>query len=204
MVAFDITGQSADVQAVMKRLMDENAKLKKQVETLSRLALQDELTGLLNRRGFLRALDNAIAFSRRYEVPACLTFVDLDGFKAINDEHGHAAGDIVLQTVGQRLTGHVRSSDIVARLGGDEFVVLLWSVTEQIAERRTGHLLDLVFGDPVQLSANNTVTISASAGVASVGETESAADLVGRADEAMYVAKARIRPEACDARNAVR
>ena len=88
----------------------------------------DPLLDILNRRGFERELKRSLAYVQRYGGEAALLFVDLDGFKAINDRHGHAAGDALLKAVARELTGHVRASDTVARLGGDEFGVLLWNL----------------------------------------------------------------------------
>jgi GGDEF domain-containing protein len=82
----------------------------------------------LNRRGFERELARAISYVGRYGNPAVLMFSDLDGFKAVNDRHGHAAGDALLQAIARELTAHVRASDVVGRLGGDEFGLVMWNV----------------------------------------------------------------------------
>src|SRR3954453_7458653 len=98
---------------------------------LSVLALRDSLTQLPNRVLFLQHLDGAIARGRRTKQTLSLLFLDLDDFKAVNDNHGHAAGDEALLRVAERLQGAVRGSDFVARLGGDEFTVLGESVTDK-------------------------------------------------------------------------
>lgn len=94
---------------------------------LERLATTDPLTGLLNRRGFEETLARALAVSARRDIEygSMLVLLDLDGFKEINDSHGHAAGDACLQHIGELLSGAVRKSDAVARMGGDEFALLL-------------------------------------------------------------------------------
>lgn len=193
MSVFDINTLPDDAKDAYQALIEENASLKKQLEVLSAIALQDELTGLMNRRGFRRSLDKAIAFSRRYKIPGCLVFIDLNGFKETNDTHGHAVGDLVLKTVGQRIIRQVRSSDIVARLGGDEFVVLLWQVTEEIARTRAGLLMEAICRDNLHVSDELTIPIRASGGVADMGPDVTAEDLLERADQAMYKAKMQFK-----------
>src|SRR5205085_35239 len=104
-------------------------------ELLDNLAHRDELTGLLNRRALMSALDIRLA-SRR---PTSLIFLDLDGFKAINDTHGHQVGDALLRECGRRLTDTLREDDIIGRLGGDEFVVIS---SPKHAERVAQRILD--------------------------------------------------------------
>lgn len=89
------------------------------------LAERDVLTPTLNRRGFVRELSRAMAFCRRHGTPAVLLYLDLDGFKGVNDALGHAAGDAALVRVAELLNANLRESDAVGRLGGDEFAVLL-------------------------------------------------------------------------------
>ena len=93
------------------------------------IATHDDLTGLLNRRGFLSIAYNTLSLSVRNKFPVTLAYLDLDKFKAINDDFGHATGDLVLSTFSTLLNGSFRESDIIARLGGDEFVVLLSSTS---------------------------------------------------------------------------
>lgn len=99
------------------------------------LATLDELTGLTNRRGFEALARHSLGMCRRLQRPAVLLFFDLDGFKRINDEHGHAEGDRALQTFSRLLRSTFRESDVVARLGGDEFAVLLTNATPQDCDR---------------------------------------------------------------------
>ncbi len=193
MFAFDLNTLPEDTREVFSSLLNENAALKKQIEYLSEMALQDELTGLTNRRGFKRSLEKAVAFSKRYKVPACLVFIDLNKFKQINDEHGHAVGDIVLQTVGQRIARQVRSSDLVARLGGDEFVVLFWQVTEEAARARAGLLMHAISRDMITIDKELSLKIKASAGVAVMKAGETADILLERADTAMYQVKSELK-----------
>eukprot|EP01036_Dinobryon_divergens_P052930 gene52929-biopygen43535 len=106
-------------------LRNEVGQLKSRLKAAEDLADRDALTPLLNRRGFLRELNRVRTFAQRYGSPASLVYFDLDGFKAINDQHGHAAGDAALQAVAERLLSNVRDSDVVGRMGGDEFAIVL-------------------------------------------------------------------------------
>lgn len=158
-------------------------------EELRHASLHDPLTGLANRRFVSERADELFSRARRDgSVPAAL-FIDLDGFKAVNDTHGHAAGDEVLQEVARRLRQEVRGADVVGRLGGDEFVVLLDGAgsvdpPESVAAR----LLERV-RDPITLPGGDVVTVSASIGIA-VGLRDDGDVLVGEADIAAYRAKA--------------
>ena len=166
-----------------------NAVLLRHVQDL---AERDALTGAANRRTFQLHLERVIdgrELLGRDQITAVL-FIDLDDFKVVNDTMGHAAGDALLQAVTERLAGSVRDGDLVARLGGDEFAILTSDAADlsrslAMAERLTRELRAPYFlGD-------QTVTVSASIGIASARETtESAADVVRNADVAMYMAKA--------------
>jgi diguanylate cyclase (GGDEF)-like protein len=148
----------------------------------------DPLTELLNRRGFERELKRSVAYVKRYGTSAALIFLDLDGFKPVNDRHGHAAGDAVLKAVAAALAGHVRASDVVARLGGDEFVMLLWNLSGTDAAAKAAALEQVIYATPVRWGAS-TLVVGASAGVAPVGPLDTPAELLARADAAMYARK---------------
>ena len=142
----------------------------------------DPLTDLLNRRGFERELKRSVAYVKRYGTSAALLFLDLDGFKPVNDRHGHAAGDAVLKAVAAALVRHVRASDVVARLGGDEFVVLLWNVSGPAAAAKAAALEQAIYSTPVQWG-RSTLVVGASAGV--------------RADRRARYARRPARPRRC-------
>lgn len=148
---------------------------------LSYQASHDSLTGLSNRARFSEALQ-LVAGSGQ---PFALLFIDLDGFKAVNDTHGHAAGDAVLVEVADRLTAAVRPLDSVARFGGDEFAVLLvdTETPEVVADRIMADL-----AQPIALT-DGSVTIGCSIGLTRGGEGSTADDLLRDADSAMYRAK---------------
>ena len=148
----------------------------------------DPLTETLNRRGFERELTRSLAYVKRYAASAALVYLDLDDFKPVNDRHGHAAGDAVLKAIAATLIGHVRASDVVARIGGDEFVVLLWNVTDIDAAAKASALEAAVYATPVRWGAS-TLVVGASAGLALVGPLDTAAEVLARADAAMYARK---------------
>lgn len=157
---------------------------------LSDRAMKDALTGLANRAAFESRLAQDMARSRRTSDRVALINIDLDLFKPINDQHGHAAGDHVLCVVARRLEDVVREYDLVARLGGDEFVVL---ISGPFDERLPSTLADRVIrslAEPIPLESGVEVRVSASCGVALFPDaSESTTDLCQAADRAMYEAK---------------
>jgi diguanylate cyclase (GGDEF)-like protein/PAS domain S-box-containing protein len=152
---------------------------------LRHLADHDPLTGLLNRRGFESALDAHVARCRRYGAAGALLVIDLDGFKHVNDTHGHHAGDELLVDVASGLRERVRETDVLARLGGDEFAVLLPVETAAQAEVAAEALVAVI------RERGRVRGVTASIGVALVdATTETGEELQVRADRAMYAAKA--------------
>ncbi len=155
---------------------------------LRRLADYDALTGMLNRRAFLERCDEIIKRRRRVgEGEALLVFVDLDGFKQINDTYGHDVGDQVLVEVGRRLDGAIRGDDLVGRMGGDEFVLLIRIREGAELESIRRHIDDALHGSFQAGQAE--VEIRGSVGASAVRAGESAEEALNRADEEMYAAK---------------
>jgi len=153
-----------------------------------RKAYHDALTGLANRGLFMEILNQQVMLSERGHLELAVLFLDLDGFKSINDTYGHATGDELLQAAASRIKGTIRTTDLAARLGGDEFVVLLVQSDVKKAEALASKLVELISA-PYQLHQVN-VRVSASIGVAIYpGSAKSASALLTRADEAMYRAK---------------
>ena len=148
----------------------------------------DALLDIPNRRGFERDLRRALAYMRRYGAAAALIYLDLDRFKPVNDRHGHAAGDRVLQAVTATLQGNVRESDVVARLGGDEFGVLVWNVSESQAAAKAREL-ETAVGATVVMQGKIPLSVGASAGFAMLELKDAPADVVSRADLVMYARK---------------
>jgi diguanylate cyclase (GGDEF)-like protein len=180
-------------------LMDNMRLLRQLTESQRQLehqAFHDPLTGLANRTLFLRRLADAVAVHDRDQRPLVLLFVDIDGFKTVNDNFGHGAGDAVLRTVAERLMTNVREGDLVARLGGDEFSVLLDSTDSMDAaagsRRISQQLLDTLCAP--QVVRGRDMCISASIGTVSLCAFDpdlTPDELLRRADEAMYAAKRR-------------
>ena len=154
---------------------------------LEHAATLDDLTGLPNRLGLTRCLDRIKAATD----DCAMLFVDIDGFKSINDQHGHLVGDRVLATVADRLRRAVRADDVVTRLHGDEFAVVLNGSTGGLTSdtvRRLATRVVTMMAEPVRIDGL-TLKISASVGVAQLGEHRDIDLLIDRADEAMYAAK---------------
>jgi diguanylate cyclase (GGDEF)-like protein len=175
---------AAEVDALAAQLQDSRARI---LDLEARVDV-DPLTDVLNRRGFERELKRSLAYVKRYGTSAALIYIDLDGFKPVNDRHGHGAGDAVLKAVAAALVRNVRASDVVARIGGDEFAVLLWNVNGANAAAKAGALEAAVYGTPVRWSSS-TLVVGASAGVVLLGALDSPADVIARADAAMYARK---------------
>lgn len=152
-------------------------------------AIHDPLTGLPNRVMILERLERALRRSKKQGHGVALLFIDLDGFKLVNDSHGHQAGDELLKTVAQRLVDHVRPGDTIGRLGGDEFVVLCDQIDSPAAVANLADRINDLLRDPVELSGQ-PLFATASIGLAiGHGTTHSADDLLRNADAAMYQAK---------------
>lgn len=153
-------------------------------------ANEDVLTGLANRRQFTHQLERAVARNRAGGPLLAVMFLDLDDFKAVNDQYGHAAGDQLLVQVGNRLRTCVRPSDLVARLGGDEFTILLEGVATAAEAREIAHRIVSALGAPFPLEGT-LVTVGASVGITfGTSPGVDASELLRQADTALYEAKA--------------
>lgn len=169
---------------------DADISRRKAVETeLRQRAERDVLTGLPNRALFFDRLDGAVARARRSGKPMALLYLDVDRFKSINDLHGHAAGDALLQTTAERLVATVRGTDTVARLSGDEFTVILENLVDRLDAAAVAEKLVEAMRSPVVVGTG-TVSVSTSVGIAVLepGDADGAA-LLRRADDALYDAK---------------
>jgi diguanylate cyclase (GGDEF)-like protein len=171
----------------------ENAALRttsaKRIDELSRQAFHDPLTELPNRSLFRDRLEHALARTRRGHQSLAVMLLDLDGFKEINDNYGHDAGDQVLIAVAQRLRASLRPADTVARLGGDEFTTLLEDIAGEREATRVAERIESSLRTPFMVEGNEThLTISIGIALNEPGETNPS-DLLRNADRAMYKAK---------------
>ncbi|MET0183725.1 MAG: GGDEF domain-containing protein [Caulobacterales bacterium] len=184
------TSRSGEASALerLAALEAENASLRAQLVEAEAAADRDTLTSALNRRGFMRELHRTMSIVERYKRPAAVLYLDLDGFKAINDRYGHAAGDAVLRGVARRLADHVRESDIVGRLGGDEFGVILNEVTPEEAARKV-EALAIVIDSGAFAFQEITHRVRGSIGLHIMRSVEDPEVALARADEAMYAEK---------------
>jgi len=150
------------------------------------MAAHDSLTGLLNRWSFQVEVQKAVEQAQRGQHFGALFFIDLDGFKHVNDQLGHPAGDDLLRQVGEVLTRHTRSQDVTARMGGDEFAVLLPRIDEAYARSVAERIVRQVAAVP----APQDVRVTTSAGIALISAATPDAEMVlKRADVALYAAK---------------
>ena len=163
--------------------------LKEAEQALERLAQYDTLTGLPNRRRFNDGIAAALARSRRTGAPVALLFLDIDGFKGINDTLGHAAGDDVLREFARRLSASVRSTDLVARLAGDEFVIVLEGIHGREECRFVARKIIAAMRGEIH-AGTTPLRVTTSIGIAlGQGASTTAEGLLKRADSALYAAK---------------
>jgi diguanylate cyclase (GGDEF)-like protein len=174
--------------AALERLTAELAEMKAKLAAAEELADRDTLAPVFNRRAFLRELHRTMSEVERYKTPAAVIYIDLDGFKAVNDGYGHSAGDAVLRHVGLLLLDSVRESDVVGRIGGDEFGLILNRATAAEAQAKAQTLSDKINSSAI-LHAGMPHRIRASVGVHSIAIVEDPETALARADEAMYAEK---------------
>jgi len=176
----DASPASPEVEA----LRAEVEALRSEVRRLETLADRDVLTPLYNRRAFMRELGRAMAFCQRYEASACLLYLDLDGFKTVNDTAGHGAGDQALLLVAELLLANTRESDAAARLGGDEFGLLLFQATAEEGRAKAEALTAMIAAIDL-----GPVKLGGTFGVRAWEGHEDAEAWLAEADAAMFVRK---------------
>lgn len=183
-----------NLMAEVESLRDELKQSRSRVERLEQLADQDSLTPIANRRAFVREMSRIMAFSERYGTASSVLYFDVDGLKAINDTHGHAAGDALLLFIANRLKENIRESDMVGRLGGDEFGVLLAQADNKGANEKAASLARAVAnGEFVWQGVKLPLSLSYGAYSFMPGEDVSTA--LSNADKAMYDNKRRSKSE---------
>ncbi|MGM0562218.1 MAG: GGDEF domain-containing protein [Pseudomonadota bacterium] len=175
------------------RLADQKRQIAAQAErirVLESLAVTDELTGLLNRRGFRENMDHILAAASRHADKGILVLCDLDNFKLVNDTHGHIAGDIILRHVGHALEQHTRRNDCVCRIGGDEFAILMPRTPPVFAHSLTEKLENLINCQKLEWNGTS-ISIRASFGYETFDGTTDATSLFAKADQLLYERKRR-------------
>jgi diguanylate cyclase (GGDEF)-like protein len=175
--------------ALLSRSIKYSIERKKSENKIKYLALYDSLTDLPNRRLFFDRLSQAFSRAHRYDSKAGLLFIDLNKFKAINDNYGHEMGDHVLQVVGSRLKNSIRETDTAARLGGDEFGIILQDIQKKNSVHPITQKMIKTIEAPIH-AKNNSFQIGASIGISFYpvdGKDEN--DLLNKADKAMYKVK---------------
>jgi len=188
--ARNIPSELAVLLAEVQRLEGELAATRARMQELEATADIDSVTGIFNRRGFDRELMRALSYVKRYGgTRAALFYIDLDGFKLVNDQHGHAAGDAVLKVVATTLTRNVRASDTVARIGGDEFALILWNLGEGDATSKAWTLEAAITEAAIEWEGE-PLAVGASIGFAMIEADDELAAVTARADQAMYTRKA--------------
>jgi two-component system, cell cycle response regulator len=169
----------------MRRLDLKHQTIQEQNVELERLSVTDPLTGLLNRFGFISALESRLREAQRYGTPLALTMVDIDHFKRINDQHGHGVGDAVLKAFSDLLRGKLRGADVICRWGGEEFLILL-PQQDASGGAATAENLRLALQ---QARFAPVDSLTASFGVAAYHPGEALQDWIARTDRALYTAK---------------
>ena len=190
------------VQSTREHLRRQKAELAQALEQIRQLATHDDLTGLLNRRAMLDRMQLEQRRSLRSGSPLLIAQLDIDHFKAVNDTHGHAAGDLVLQSFADTVRRNVRDTDVLARWGGEEFVLLLCDTPAADAVALMERLRQAVQAMQVPVAqGGQPITVTVSIGLARHAPADPLAGTLERADRALYAAKAggrnRVVPAPC-------
>jgi diguanylate cyclase (GGDEF)-like protein len=195
----DISLENAYLYNNLKEIVDERTlKLREEINEHKKVenlllekANHDHLTNLPNRRRLEDILEQSIMTVKENKNKICVLFIDLDGFKAINDKYGHDIGDVVLVATAKRLSVAVRSCDTVSRMGGDEFVIILEDVTSMDEIKEICHKIITLVGKPILLDEKKTEgTVTTSIGISIAPyDGKTSAELISNADKAMYIAK---------------
>ena len=190
-VIHDITHRKRmeeELRRTAAELVQSNAELRQAGDNWRKIAYHDPLTGLPNRKLFQERLIQAVEWAEGSQQIVALLFLDLDGFKTINDTEGHVVGDLLLKSVAQRLKGCLRNSDTVARLGGDEFVVILTGIPDDQVSRVAQKLLDTL-AQPFVIQSKR-VAVTTSVGISLYpADGKGIETLIVEADQAMYRSK---------------
>jgi diguanylate cyclase (GGDEF)-like protein len=183
---------SNEISLLRKKLYRRNTEFSSAIEKIERMAITDDLTGLINRRHMMYMLKKQKAAADRGGNGFCVCFFDLDRFKRINDNMGHHVGDIVLKRFSSEVQSRLRESDIFARFGGEEFVLLANGVDLKRATVAANRLREAVEALKFNRYAPD-LTVTVSGGVAQFRNNEKIESVLSRADQALYLAKSKGR-----------
>lgn len=184
----NLTAEIERLRAEVETLRDQIHLLEQRAEAAEAAADYDVLTPALNRRGFVHALNRTMAWCARYETPAVLLYLDLDGFKAVNDTHGHAAGDAALVRVARLLLDNLRETDAVGRMGGDEFCLLMLNAGLEEGREKALRLAATLAADGFEWQGEKA-ELGGSFGVRAWENHSDAEIWLAEADAAMWVRK---------------
>jgi diguanylate cyclase (GGDEF)-like protein len=195
------TELSPNVRAALQALLEEVGRLRQELELtrkrishLERMADEDSMLPIANRRAFVRELTRLMSYSERYGTAGSVLYFDLNGMKEVNDRFGHPAGDEVLRHFARLLVANVRDSDVVGRLGGDEFGVILAQADETQARDKAASLVELVNAQPV-VWQGETLQLSCAVGIHQFSAKQDADEALSKADADMYDEKRRYYAE---------
>jgi diguanylate cyclase (GGDEF)-like protein len=177
-----------------------DSDLRKANKRLQELASTDSLTGVLNRRAFMKEAMNKFDLAKRYQRPLSLLMLDVDHFKKVNDTYGHQTGDHVLTQLSAVMKDSLRSTDIISRIGGEEFAIILPETSLEKTIEFTERLLNTIRNTKINVEPDTSFNITVSIGVATVPPVSSGLDAVmKKADDALYKAKSEGRDRCCGA-----
>ena len=189
MVLLTSTALALRAHAMRTRLHRSRQELTQALEQIRDLATRDELTGLSNRRYMTEMMRLEHARALRSGLPMLMAQLDLDDFKAINDTHGHAAGDLVLKCFAETVLASIRSADILARWGGEEFVLLMVNTSARDGAQMLERVRAVVAATRMQISPEQALQVTVSIGAAQLKDGEEPMQLLQRTDDALYAAK---------------
>lgn len=188
-----------ELQQAEKQLAESNqrleAEVKKRTAQLEKIATTDELTGLYNRREIMRILDIEISRVSRQQTPLSIMMLDLDHFKAINDQYGHQTGDVTLQNAAASISQGIRKTDAIGRIGGEEFLIIMPDTTIESAYDHADRIRQTLAEQKSTDTAKQFCTTSI--GVAQFLQDDTLKSFIQRADETLYRAKAEGRNRVC-------
>ena len=186
---------SLAASALLERVDDvsrELSRTKEHLAELERLVDVDCLAPIPNRRAFMRRLNWAITMHERYNHPSTILYFDLNNFKQLNDEYGHAAGDLAIRHIAQLLASTMRESDFVARIGGDEFAVIMYYADTEAAQKRGARISQKLENTPL-IYNGEPITLSSSYGYYTLQNGDDPESALAAADMSMYIDKKRAR-----------